>query len=96
MHETKDCPNLIDHCYFHGEDEPVTSSTFKVCFSCFHVFQTIEELVEAVDINLGTSVFSTTEIVCCPYCGDDFELSGRIYKFLDLPEKRHQCNAQQS
>lgn len=86
MHElgSKDC-RPKDHCYYHNEDEPITSTTFKFCGECFHVFPTIKDLVDAeeamrADFNshagtiqkLPTSVFSTLEIKSCPFCSHDW------------------------
>ena len=84
-HDYENCPSPKDHCLSHDEDEKVTFTTFKVCFECFHVFQTLKELVDAEEIArdnwnqaprnawpVGVSVFATAEIKACPYCNHDW------------------------
>lgn len=70
MHEERHCKNLKDHCYFHNEDELVTATSYKVCYNCFHVFQTMEELIDLADQNdpPEDTVFRTANISDCPLC----------------------------
>lgn len=81
---------LGTHCYYHNVDEYIgvkRNSYYIVCFECNHVFQTEQELIDAVNKSLEemaeqsvregwepfefTPVTKGDDIRACPFCIHD-------------------------
>ncbi len=89
QHNFDRCKSPKDHCYFHNEDEPVTEDSFKVCYNCFHVYQTIDELnsLASDDDPPEGTVFRTARIDNCPLCKMPFNRDRHVLESGPLEEE---------
>jgi hypothetical protein len=67
-----------DWCYAHYRCEPLRDGDYRICFECFHVFRTADELIaahRAVLEQIGSTLNPRTDpeaIFSCPECSHDF------------------------
>jgi hypothetical protein len=68
-----------DWCWWHERAEPVPASGyFKICFECWHCFDTEKDLVDEYNKGLAAiglarrAVSSSDDIWDCPFCAHSF------------------------
>lgn len=59
-----------EHCYSHEVDEPAAGA-FKVCFECFHIYPTVEDLVREDAFWHDGVRRPVEEIYVCAHCSHD-------------------------
>lgn len=85
-------PNLLatepawpSFCHVHGHSEDCTTTTYKVCFECGHVYETEADLIRSVNqmfesiaaadgqtLHSNDYWVSGEAVYACPECAHDF------------------------
>lgn len=60
----------LEMCFFHDRVEPVTSTTYRVCFECHHVFPTQQDFEDSYREEFPLQNVPVNYYVC-PLCAHD-------------------------